>query len=495
MKASLITIFALISSFAISQNLEVEGKAKINQFDRDDLADSVIVKVQDGTLGIRLASTLNEFQVISISNDTIYLSGGGFVKLPPDGAAGWIMKNDTTSTLKNVVIGSKSVDGNLEVRGETKLQGLVAISDSYDTSSIYIGINAGINAPAYYSQNTIVGTDAGRMSYWGLANSFFGYKSGELNTTGGSNSFFGFLSGLGNSTGYNNSFFGSAAGSNNTTGTSNSCFGNSAGYSLVSGFDNSFFGYQAGLNTNYGRYNSFLGNGAGAGNTTGSHNSFVGSGSGVGNSTGSYSVSIGNASGYGSNGSYNTFLGAHAGYFNETGNNLICIGWYSQPSSSSTSNEITLGNDTTNTLRCNVNYITSLSDQRDKTDIQDLTTSIDFIMTLKPRQYRWDRRDWYVDRKTDGTKKDSTFTAGFIAQELDEAQTTQEVKWLDLVLKSNPDRLEATPGNLFPVIVKSLQDLKRENDQLKKDSKLMQGKIDNLHSKFNDLTDLVRSSL
>ncbi|HRP92559.1 MAG TPA: hypothetical protein PLH53_06685 [Ignavibacteriaceae bacterium] len=36
-----------------------------------------------------------------------------------------------------------------------------------------------------------------------------------------------------------------------------------------------------------------------------------------------------------------------------------------------------------------------------------------------------------------------------------------------LVLKDNPEKLEATPGNLLPIIVKAIQDLKKENDVLK----------------------------
>ena len=65
------------------------------------------------------------------------------------------------------------------------------------------------------------------------------------------------------------------------------------------------------------------------------------------------------------------------------------------------------------------------------------------------------------------TKKQENPTAGFIAQELDEVQINADAEWLNLVLKTNPDRFEATPGNLLPVIVKAIQQLKIENDQLR----------------------------
>ncbi len=43
----------------IAQNLEVEGKAKITQMDKDNTADSVVVRLADGTLAIRDVSSLS----------------------------------------------------------------------------------------------------------------------------------------------------------------------------------------------------------------------------------------------------------------------------------------------------------------------------------------------------------------------------------------------------------------------------------------------------
>ena len=74
-----------------------------------------------------------------------------------------------------------------------------------------------------------------------------------------------------------------------------------------------------------------------------------------------------------------------------------------------------------------------------------------------------------------------TFTAGFISQELDEAQTNENADWLNLVLKDNPEKLEATYGNLLPVIVKAIQDLKEENDLLKVESEKL--KVENVEQK------------
>ncbi len=68
-----------------AQNLEVEGKAKITEMELKNDADSVVVWLPDGRLARRDVSTfLAEFQILSISNDTVFLSNGGFVKLPVD---------------------------------------------------------------------------------------------------------------------------------------------------------------------------------------------------------------------------------------------------------------------------------------------------------------------------------------------------------------------------------------------------------------------------
>jgi hypothetical protein len=104
---------------------------------------------------------------------------------------------------------------------------------------------------------------------------------------------------------------------------------------------------------------------------------------------------------------------------------------------------------------------------RDKKNIKELSLGLDFISKLKPRQFNWDKREWYDGNVSDGSKMKELPTAGFIAQELDSAQTTAGAEWLNLVLKDNPEKWEATPGNLLPIVVKAIQDLKIENDELK----------------------------
>ena len=52
-----------------------------------------------------------------------------------------------------------------------------------------------------------------------------------------------------------------------------------------------------------------------------------------------------------------------------------------------------------------------------------------------------------------------------------------DAEWLNLVLKDNPEKLEATPGNLLPVMVKAIQELKAENDELKNKNDKLEEKL------------------
>ena len=154
-------------------------------------------------------------------------------------------------------------------------------------------------------------------------------------------------------------------------------------------------------------------------------------------------------------GSNNTFLGYNAGTSHTTGSNVTIVGNNAQGSSATVSNEITLGNSSVSTLRCQVTSITSLSDKRDKKDIKDSNYGLNVIDSIRPVTFTWDNRD---ESENKG-KKD----VGFIAQELKEIDDD----FLRLVYSENPEKLEATYGRLIPVMVKAIQELKAEVDNLK----------------------------
>jgi hypothetical protein len=99
--------------------------------------------------------------------------------------------------------------------------------------------------------------------------------------------------------------------------------------------------------------------------------------------------------------------------------NIIVIGAFAESSSTTVNNEITLGNNSISALRCNVTSITSLSDARDKANIEPLSNASAFIKDLKPVKFDWNRRDGVKAKEHD---------IGFLAQDLDEAQSKHGIQ-------------------------------------------------------------------
>ena len=152
----------------------------------------------------------------------------------------------------------------------------------------------------------------------------------------------------------------------------------------------------------------------------------------------------------------NTTVGRLSGDSITTGDYNICIGYDAEPSNGTIDGECTLGDGNISNLRCNDTSISSLSDRRDKTDIVDLPTGLNFLNTLRPVKFKWATRD--------GNVKDGKTRAGFIAQELQEAQTGSE--YLDLVMDNNPDKLEAKQEHLIPVMVQAIKELSAKVKEL-----------------------------
>lgn len=350
---------------------------------------------------------------LSLSQSTGYLSLNNCLTLP----------TTTGATVGVIFKGTDRFIHDYSVAGTVGLNTFVGINSGNFTMS---------GSGGQASMNAAFGNSSLSSLISGTYNSAFGFQSLHSNAVGDDNSAFGSYALTANSAS-NNSAFGFGTLVDNISGTNNCAFGNVSLWTNISGGDNCAFG----VHSLY--YNS-----------AGSNSSAFGS----------YALNNNTASS-------NSAFGYSAGSNITIGSNNTCIGYQTYASSATVSNEITLGDGNITTLRCQVISITALSDARDKKNIKDLPLGVDFLMKVKPCEFNWDRRDWYKDGKPDGSKMQTTPTAGFIAQELDEVQTKENAEWLNLVLKNNPDKLEATPGNLLPIIVKAIQELKTENDELK----------------------------
>ncbi len=318
------------------------------------------------------------------------------------------------------VLTFNSSAGKLELQaagggGASDLNGL---SDCLvDTDSLYVGeVPSGLSGNP--QGNTVLGIDCGNALTTGTLNTFFGRDAGKSATSALSNTF----------------------------------FGAGAGQSLTTNFNNCLFGVFAGQNIT-GRDNVGIGNIA-----------FRFGG-------GDYNVCIGSTAGTGVNsGDYNTMVGTLTD--GGSGNNNTLLGNGATRSSNSVNNEITLGNSSIATLRCAVTSITSLSDERDKSEIEDLSYGLAFIDALQPRQFVWDNRpETRIQTDDEGNQTEVEFYSdnkgkkdfGFIAQEVRELDNDT----LRLVYTENEDKLEMSYGKLVPILVKAIQELKEEVEILK----------------------------
>ena len=156
-------------------------------------------------------------------------------------------------------------------------------------------------------------------------------------------------------------------------------------------------------------------------------------------------------------GSQNTCIGSSAGDALTTGSNNTIIGYNAASSAVGATNEITLGNGNIDTIRSGATTIASLSDRRDKTNIENSNYGLNFIEKLRPVEFTWKRR--IINKSDENNGHDGKNRVGFIAQELQEAMPNNENEILDLVYESNPERLEVKQGNLVPILVKAIQEL------------------------------------
>jgi Chaperone of endosialidase len=275
-----------------------------------------------------------------------------------------------------------------------------------------------------------------------------------------------------------------------TTSANLTALGVGAAASLTSGSSNTCVGYNAGNSINTGSFNTLVGHAAGDSITDSNWNSMVGYFAGNNVTTGTANTFMGYYAGNGvSTGGLNTALGDSAFY---TGNhtNSTCLGYDSGVNGS---NQVQLGNSSTTAYAYGA-VVDRASDIRDKADVQDTNLGLNFVMSLRPRMYRWDYREDYrppkpssnaskeewdawreackIDNLThNGTHKRTRFHQGLIAQEVKQVMDTMGIDfggYQDFKIKGGEDRVTIAYGELIGPIIKALQELKAEFDEYKR---------------------------
>ena len=340
-------------------------------------------------------SVTNELQSLSLSNDSIYLSNGGVVKLPPsnswslNGNAGTVDGTNFIGTSDNAPLNIKVNNqkaGRIDSNGPTFF--------GYQAGKVDNGIsNTGFGYQALSSNSTgpsnaAIGAGALQNNTTGGWNAAGGSQSLQSNTTGGWNNANGTQSMMSNTTGNWNNANGTAALRSNTTGSNNTATGSNTLWSNIAGSNGTAIGYNAMLNAyngttpfinyniavgyealkgsanpaaNTGNFNSAFGYQVLNKNTTGSSNTSLGIWSMAENTTGNNNVAIGydallyNSSGnentasgdrslhFNTSGSYNTADGVHSLLHNTTGNYNTGMGYDAGSNNSAGSYNVFLG--------------------------------------------------------------------------------------------------------------------------------------------------------
>jgi hypothetical protein len=323
------------------------------------------------------------------------------------------------------------------------------------------------NGPSAQNSNTIVGYLAGQ-NMLGEKNTVFGSCSAYntapnaiLNSTMG---FASFAVNTPNVDGYGNVALGSRSMQN--VGTNS---GRNVALGFCSLFGGSAISYNVGIGSYVGRCltgdrNVFVGVRAGGCVSNANKNIGIGYGSLYSLTNGNCNIAIGkSALNNVTCSNFNIGIGALAGCCVSTASNTISIGY---ASSTSNTNDHTAAGSANFTCFCvGAGSWTTLSDSRDKTDIEMLNDNLglNFIRNLKPVKFKYDYRDNYVRKcgfeygERDHTLKQDFETYGLIAQDVEDAITKVGTHFDALNFNEEEDNYRISYTDLISPIIKSLQ--------------------------------------
>ena len=397
--------------------------------------------------------------------------GNHYFKTAASGSAGADITFDTKMFIANagnVGIGTNSPSQKLHVVGEIKATS-ADITDSAGNTSIGYGA---LNNLTSGDSNVAVGYEALEDVTDAIHNVGLGYRAGMNITTGDYNVAVGNYALSTNTTGGWNTCIGYGAGNTMSGNDHNTCIGRNAGYNITSGGSNTIIGSQAGDAQTSAHNNTFVGTRAGTSATTGNgYNTAIGVDALEDCTTGSFNVSLGT----------NTIKNV------TTGHNNIGVGYRAgnagQPGGqiTSQSNIACIGDTAITSLNCQVS-LSVASDERDKTDFTALDLGLDFVKSLQPYTFRWDKRSSYVDWDKnpdtdlltvthDGTHKEAQLDIGFKAQDVEKLEKSagyNRTSKTNLTYALSPDgkTYSMKYEKLVPVLVKAIQELEAKVAEL-----------------------------
>jgi hypothetical protein len=377
-------------------------------------------------------------------------------------AKGDLLAGTAADTLARIGVGANDTVLTADSSTATGLKWAAPSSGSTFATDISVnGLTVG-KGTASVANNTAVGVTALNTITTGNNNTAIGKDAGKAITTGGNNTIVGSLAGDAITTSGNNTIVGYNSMPLATTGcSSNVVVGANLLSSAVTGtFGNTVLGEGCGISLTSGYYNVAIGQTCLESQTDATYNIAIGNNAGTGSGGGASNTYIGNTI-RSSSGTNVLNLGSGTGNSSATYSNVTNIGNGATASSTSASNTITLGDSNITALRCQVTSITSLSDQRDKKEIEPLEVGLDFVNKLKPVSFQWNMRP-KLDEEGNviSVGKVDIPDIGFIAQDMVKVEDELNfADYLQLSYRDNPEALEVSQGRLIPILVKAIQDL------------------------------------
>lgn len=354
--------------------------------------------------------------------------------------------------------------------------------------------------------NTAVGNGAFSLNDSGSDNCAVGYLSLGLNTSGRQNTAMGYRSMLNNQNGYGNVAIGYGTLMNSTTGLYNTAVGSeSLMNQSFAGWGNAAFGQRT-LIDNHGSGNSAIGSYSMVLNTSGAYNTVVGISALNKNTTGNHNTGVGSFVLSGNvTGSFNTAIGDSANVSSGALSNATAIGYKAKATAS---NMVQLGNNAVTSVKAG-NNIVIVSDGRFKKNLKNNVPGLEFIRQLNPVTYNYDIHslDAHTSPKSTGIKttdgateknvsgneyekavlqKEQKIYTGFVAQEVEKAADKLGYNFSGIYKPQNDqDAYGLSYADFVVPLVKAVQELDKENKQLKADVQEMKLMISALQTNSN----------
>jgi hypothetical protein len=354
----------------------------------------------------------------------------------------------------NVGIGTANPASKLDVSGDLNLDDVFKLRDT-----VFINCNPQLH-------NQFIGLQAGNLNTTGSYNHFEGYQAGKNNTSGSNNYFAGPYAGNNNTTGNENLFTGAYAGYYNTTGSKNTFIGTGAGgnyWTQTNGSKNTLLGYGAdiqgsltnataiGYNASTARNNSVVLGGTGTdavnvgiGNVNPLatlHLGFAGTGSAY------YGIALSN---YSTGGKTISMNQGTPGILNFTEPGVLDLMTLNFANGNIGIHKVSPQHiiDVAGGAYCNGTSWVNGSDSTLKRDIKSLNRyGLKELIKMRPVEYYY---------KSDKTNK---LEIGFIAQEMKNV--------IPEAVFGKEGNMGISYGNLVPVLVNAIIELKAENEELK----------------------------